>query len=500
MFSMSISADERNAISKMTREEREKARQKYLVRLEQLMKEFLREESAAETSEKKSSRAKISDAERNAIMSMSDAELDALESKNNKRIGEILNTLLGKESDADTPEKKTDQQSASSAKASLSDAERNELNAILTMPKAEREKAKAKDLAEFRSIMGKLLGEESPTDTPTEKKKRTRILDGKIDHLINEEEATKRINKDEAEALRNQRMKIVEDVELGIFKKNKLGEPLYVGMKQLARNHGGGGYLPPPALLPAGPDIWTTVSGSDCYMVPYQSKLRSTSTQRRYRDKEITHGFPVKNLREFFFFSNRVVSAGYDAPNRRLYLKFDANSMYQYFNVPEDIVRGLINASSHGSYASRRICYAFKYERLPFPPPPPAVVNVVKASSSQSISPEEQDELNAILQMSDEEADAAEAKDLAEFIALGKRFLGEESPTDTPEKKTDQQIAPPAKASFTDAQRNELNAILQMSDEEADAAEAKDLAELDSLMAKLLGEESADDTTEPLRN
>ena len=102
--------------------------------------------------------------------------------------------------------------------------------------------------------------------------------------------------------------------------------------------------------------------------------------------------------------------------------------------------------------------------------------------------------------MSDEEADAAEAKDLAEFIALGKRFLGEESPTDTPEKKTDQQIAPPAKASFTDAQRNELNAILQMSDEEADAAEAKDLAELDSLMAKLLGEESADDTTEPLRN
>jgi hypothetical protein len=60
----------------------------------------------------------------------------------------------------------------SASKASITDAERNELNAILTMPKAEREKAKAKDLAEFRSIMGKLLGDESPTDTPTEKKKR----------------------------------------------------------------------------------------------------------------------------------------------------------------------------------------------------------------------------------------------------------------------------------------------------------------------------------------
>jgi hypothetical protein len=168
--------------------------------------------------------------------------------------------------------------------------------------------------------------------------------------------------------------------------------------------------------------------------------------------------------------------------------------MYQYFNVPEDMVRGLINASSHGSYASRRICYAFKYERLPFPSPPPAVVNVVKAPSSQTISKEERDELNAILTMPKEEREKAKAKDLAEFRSIMGKLLGEESDADTPEKKTDQQSASPAKASFTDAQMSELNAILQMSDEEADAAEAKVLAELDSLMVKLLGEESADDT------
>jgi hypothetical protein len=58
------------------------------------------------------------------------------------------------------------------AKASMTDAERSELNAILQMSDEEADAAEAKDLAEFRSIMGKLLGEESPTDTPTEKKKR----------------------------------------------------------------------------------------------------------------------------------------------------------------------------------------------------------------------------------------------------------------------------------------------------------------------------------------
>lgn len=197
--------------------------------------------------------------------------------------------------------------------------------------------------------------------------KRKDILDRMVDDTINKEEVANRLTKDGADALRTQRQKLVEDIRLGRLNEDKLIERLDDGMKQLASNRGSAKPQPPPMLLPAGPDIWTAVSGSACYRVPCQSKPRSNSTQRRYRDKEITHGFPVKNLREFFFFSNRIVSAGYDAPNRTLYLKFDANSMYQYFNVPEDIVRGLINASSHGTYASRRICYAFKYERLTFP-------------------------------------------------------------------------------------------------------------------------------------
>jgi len=58
------------------------------------------------------------------------------------------------------------------------------------------------------------------------------------------------------------------------------------------------------------------------------------------------------------------------------------------------------------------------------------------ANAKASLTDSERNELNAILQMSDEEAAKAEAKDLAEFIALGKRFLGEESDANTQEKKT----------------------------------------------------------------
>jgi hypothetical protein len=88
----------------------------------------------------------------------------------------------------------------SASKASFTDAQRDELAAILTMPKAEREKAKAKDLAELDSLMAKLLGEESPTDTPTEKKKR------------------------------NKRKEIIETVE----KRVKAGEPIEPTAEQIA--------------------------------------------------------------------------------------------------------------------------------------------------------------------------------------------------------------------------------------------------------------------------
>lgn len=61
------------------------------------------------------------------------------------------------------------------SKASLSAEQRkelDELNAILRMPKAERDKAREKDLAEFDALMTEFLGLESEAKTPEQKKTR----------------------------------------------------------------------------------------------------------------------------------------------------------------------------------------------------------------------------------------------------------------------------------------------------------------------------------------
>ena len=55
------------------------------------------------------------------------------------------------------------------------------------------------------------------------------------------------------------------------------------------------------------------------------------------------------------------------------------------------------------------------------------------------LSKAEIDELNAILLMSDEEAEKAEAKDRAELKSVLKQLLGEDKPTDTPTARPDQE-------------------------------------------------------------
>lgn len=64
--------------------------------------------------------------------------------------------------------------------------------------------------------------------------------------------------------------------------------------------------------------------------------------------------------------------------------------------------------------------------------------NAAKASLSAE-QRKELDELNAIMQMSDEEAAKAESKDRAEFAAVLKKLLGEEKPNDTPQQKKTRQ-------------------------------------------------------------
>ena len=53
--------------------------------------------------------------------------------------------------------------------------------------------------------------------------------------------------------------------------------------------------------------------------------------------------------------SSAVVAADYDSARRRLYLWFPNNGPYTFFGVPEHIFRGLISASSAGSYYNSNI-------------------------------------------------------------------------------------------------------------------------------------------------
>lgn len=80
------------------------------LKLYEELKDLLREQgilSRLNAQENITAKASITPARRNELAALSKDERAKLSEKNLKRIGEILNTLLGKEADANTPEKKT---------------------------------------------------------------------------------------------------------------------------------------------------------------------------------------------------------------------------------------------------------------------------------------------------------------------------------------------------------------------------------------------------------
>lgn len=48
--------------------------------------------------------------------------------------------------------------------------------------------------------------------------------------------------------------------------------------------------------------------------------------------------------------SSNLASVGYDPENMILEIEFHNGGIYQYFNVPESVYKGLMNADSHGKY------------------------------------------------------------------------------------------------------------------------------------------------------
>lgn len=62
--------------------------------------------------------------------------------------------------------------------------------------------------------------------------------------------------------------------------------------------------------------------------------------------------------------SSSLLSVGYDKDTNTLEIEFRSDGIYQYFNVPEDIYSGLLNAPSKGTYFHEFIRGRYRYKRI----------------------------------------------------------------------------------------------------------------------------------------
>ena len=65
--------------------------------------------------------------------------------------------------------------------------------------------------------------------------------------------------------------------------------------------------------------------------------------------------------------SKLLAATAYDAPRRRLYLRFHGGEIYRYFPFPAEQHQAFLDAESQGRYFLSHIRNQFPYERLPRP-------------------------------------------------------------------------------------------------------------------------------------
>ena len=62
--------------------------------------------------------------------------------------------------------------------------------------------------------------------------------------------------------------------------------------------------------------------------------------------------------------SEAMLGVGYDDQRRVLEIEFADRDVYDYFDVPPSVHRGLIRAESHGRYFAEHIRDRYAYERI----------------------------------------------------------------------------------------------------------------------------------------
>lgn len=95
------------------------------------------------------------------------------------------------------------------------------------------------------------------------------------------------------------------------------------------------------------------------------TKPKPTASRQSYNKQASRPGFPDKTVSEIFLKSSHIVSAGYRATKRKMYIKFKGGAVYEYSNVPKHIWEDFLAAKSHGKFAHANIYHSFKYRRMP---------------------------------------------------------------------------------------------------------------------------------------
>ena len=62
--------------------------------------------------------------------------------------------------------------------------------------------------------------------------------------------------------------------------------------------------------------------------------------------------------------SSNLVSVGYDEGSGTLEIEFYHGAVYQYFGVPPEEHRALMDAGSHGKYLAAKIKGRYRYKRV----------------------------------------------------------------------------------------------------------------------------------------
>lgn len=62
--------------------------------------------------------------------------------------------------------------------------------------------------------------------------------------------------------------------------------------------------------------------------------------------------------------SSNVSAIGYDEDSQTLQVEFNSGATYQYFDVPQQVFEGMLDAGSVGQYLNQHVKGVFRYSRV----------------------------------------------------------------------------------------------------------------------------------------